>query len=92
MGDVGRKDEPAPASFDGESAAAVVRELRESFNLGKTRTFEWRSAQLMGLAKMMEEKEAEIMDALYSDLAKPQLESFLHEVYDSLHIFVCFGL
>lgn len=80
MGDVGRRDEPAPACFDGESAAAVVRELRESFNLGKARTFEWRSAQLKGLVKMMEDKETEIMDALYSDLAKPQLESFLHEI------------
>lgn len=79
MGDVGRRDEQA-AVFDGESAGAMMRELRESFNLGKTRTFEWRSAQLKGLLKMIEEREAEILDALYADLAKPQMESLLHEV------------
>ncbi|ONK58001.1 uncharacterized protein A4U43_C09F6710 [Asparagus officinalis] len=80
MGDVGKREDQSQASFDGESAAVLTRELRESFNLGKTRSFQWRSNQLKGLLRMMEEKEADIMGALYSDLAKPQLESYLHEI------------
>ncbi|KAJ0976852.1 hypothetical protein J5N97_012326 [Dioscorea zingiberensis] len=66
--------------FDGERAAELVAELRTAFGSRRTRSYEWRAAQLKALARMINEKEAEIMAALYSDLAKPQLESFLHEV------------
>ncbi|ONK77448.1 uncharacterized protein A4U43_C02F6630 [Asparagus officinalis] len=76
MGDVGKRDEV----LHSENAAMVVRGLRESFNLGKTRSFQWRKNQLEGILRMIEEREGEIMEALYSDLAKPQMESFLHEI------------
>lgn len=79
MGDAVKRG-GAAVEFDGERAGLVMRELRESFNLGKTRPLDWRSAQLRGLLKMMEEREADILGALYADLAKPQMESFLHEI------------
>ncbi|XP_008781593.2 aldehyde dehydrogenase family 3 member H1 [Phoenix dactylifera] len=66
--------------FDGERAAEMVAELRETFRSGRTRSLEWRAAQLKALVRMIEEKESDIMGALYADLAKPQLESYLHEI------------
>ncbi|KAH7681085.1 Aldehyde dehydrogenase NAD(P)-dependent protein [Dioscorea alata] len=67
-------------AFDGHRAAELMAELREAFGSGRTRSYEWRVAQLKALFRMIDEKEAEIMAALYSDLAKPELEAFLHEV------------
>lgn len=61
-------------------AEEVVRELRASFAAGRTRPAEWRAAQLKGLVRMIEEKEADITAALHDDLSKPSMESYLHEV------------
>ncbi|ONM62562.1 Aldehyde dehydrogenase [Zea mays] len=65
-------------------AEETVRELRASFAAGQTRPAEWRAAQLKGLIRMIDEKEAEISAALHEDLAKPHMESFLHEWQDCL--------
>ncbi|KAF1875860.1 hypothetical protein Lal_00006491 [Lupinus albus] len=65
--------------FDTEKASLLVKELRKSFDLGRTKSYEWRVSQLEGIAKMLEEKEKEIVEALYKDLSKPALESFLSE-------------
>ncbi|OEL15345.1 Aldehyde dehydrogenase family 3 member H1 [Dichanthelium oligosanthes] len=61
-------------------AEETVRELRASFAAGRTRPAEWRAAQLKALVRMIEEKEADITAALHDDLAKPQMESYLHEI------------
>ncbi|XP_062198083.1 aldehyde dehydrogenase family 3 member H1-like [Phragmites australis] len=61
-------------------AEEVARELRASFAAGRTRPAEWRAAQLRALLRMTEEKEADICDALHADLAKPRMESYLHEI------------
>ncbi|KAF8711186.1 hypothetical protein HU200_029199 [Digitaria exilis] len=61
-------------------AEEVVRELRASFAAGRTRPAEWRAAQLKGLVRMIEEKEADITAALHDDLSKPSMESYLHEI------------
>ena len=61
-------------------AEETVRELRASFAAGRTRSAEWRVEQLKGLIRMIDEKEAEISAALHEDLAKPHMESYLHEV------------
>lgn len=57
-----------------------MQELRASFASGRTRRAEWRAEQLKGLIRMIDEKEAEISAALHEDLAKPHMESYLHEV------------
>lgn len=66
------------AFFD---AAEVMKELRETFASGKTKSYEWRVSQLKALIKLAEYHEGEIVEALRSDLSKPELESFLHEVF-----------
>lgn len=63
------------------AAAAEARErLRASFASGRTRPAAWREAQLRGLLRMAAEREADICAALRADLAKPQTESYVHEV------------
>ena len=61
-------------------AEEAVRELRASFAAGRTRAAEWRAAQLRALVRMIDEREADITAALHDDLAKPHMESYLHEV------------
>ncbi|XP_078157119.1 aldehyde dehydrogenase family 3 member H1-like [Carex rostrata] len=66
--------------FNWEKAEATVKALRESFRSGKTKTYEWRASQLEGIAKLIKEKESDITEALKSDLAKPEMETYLHEI------------
>jgi aldehyde dehydrogenase (NAD+) len=55
---------------------AVVTRLRESFESGFTRPIEWRTHQLRRMKVMLEEREAEFLDALAADLGKPRLEAW----------------
>ncbi|TQD75736.1 hypothetical protein C1H46_038709 [Malus baccata] len=66
--------------LDEEAASAVVKELRASFVSGKTRSYQWRVSQLNGILKLITKKEREIVDALRSDLSKPELESQVYEI------------
>ncbi|KAL3513644.1 hypothetical protein ACH5RR_026361 [Cinchona calisaya] len=59
---------------------ATVKELRGTFDSGKTKSYEWRVSQLKALLKLASFHEKEIIDALHSDLSKPELESFLFEI------------
>ncbi|CAI9115408.1 OLC1v1016307C1 [Oldenlandia corymbosa var. corymbosa] len=67
----------AACSFE---ATETMKELREAFESGKTRSVEWRRSQLKALLKMAEFHENDILDALRSDLSKPELESLLQEI------------
>ncbi|XP_045823418.1 aldehyde dehydrogenase family 3 member H1-like isoform X2 [Trifolium pratense] len=69
--------------FDGDKAALLVRELRNNFDSGKTKSYEWRISQLEAIAKMLEEKENEIIDALHKDVSKPRLEAYITEVFQA---------
>lgn len=66
--------------FDGKAAAELVGKLRQSFWNGKTRSYDWRADQLRSIARMLVEKERDIIEALREDLNKPEMESFIHEV------------
>lgn len=66
--------------FGSKEAAAMVKELRESYGSGKTRSYEWRVSQLKNIEKMTEYHEQEIIEALRSDLSKPEFESYIQEV------------
>ncbi|KAL6522178.1 hypothetical protein OROMI_032055 [Orobanche minor] len=59
---------------------AVVAELRSTYAAGKTRTFQWRASQLKALLKIATHHEREIVEALRSDLNKPEHEAFVHEI------------
>ncbi|KAG5528977.1 hypothetical protein RHGRI_029589 [Rhododendron griersonianum] len=63
-----------------EKASALVKELRESFNTGKTKKYEWRVSQLENILKMVEQREKDILSALHKDLSKPEQEAFISEV------------
>ncbi|OBH30678.1 aldehyde dehydrogenase [Mycobacterium sp. E342] len=66
---------PQPANIP-----ATVERLRKTFATGRTRDIEWRKRQLLQLAKLMEENEAAIADALAQDLDRSPFEAFIADV------------
>ncbi|XP_022980978.1 aldehyde dehydrogenase family 3 member H1-like isoform X2 [Cucurbita maxima] len=68
------------AVFDSEAAERVVAEVRESFNSGKTRRYEWRVEQVKNLLKLVDENQKEMIDTVHSDCSKPEFETFAHEI------------
>ncbi len=62
------------------SGADVVQQLRATFDTGRTRTLEWRRAQLDGLARMFVEREADIIAAVQADLGRSEYEAWFGEV------------
>jgi aldehyde dehydrogenase (NAD+) len=60
--------------------AATVGRLRRTFASGRTRDIEWRKRQLSQLAKLMEENEAAIGDALAEDLDRSPFEAFIADI------------
>jgi aldehyde dehydrogenase (NAD+) len=67
-------DVGAPA---GPDIPKTVARLRETFATGKTRSVEWRRAQLRGIERMMTENEAKIAAALKADLDRKPFEAWL---------------
>uniref|UniRef100_A0A0R0GDQ5 Aldehyde dehydrogenase n=1 Tax=Glycine max TaxID=3847 RepID=A0A0R0GDQ5_SOYBN len=68
------------ALFDSEEALMMVKELRVTFDCGKTRSYEWRISQLKAIIKLTEENEQQIYQALHSDLSKCETEAFVQEI------------
>ncbi|KAG6608045.1 Aldehyde dehydrogenase family 3 member H1, partial [Cucurbita argyrosperma subsp. sororia] len=68
------------AVFDCEAAERVVAEVRESYNSGKTRRYEWRVEQVKNLLKLVDENQREMIDTVHSDFSKPEFEAFAHEI------------
>jgi aldehyde dehydrogenase (NAD+) len=56
-----------------------VEKLRKTFASRRTRSYEWRVAQLQALKKFMVEREKEIDEALWKDLRKGRFESVITE-------------
>lgn len=67
------------AESNAVGGAAVAR-LRDTFDSGRTRSYEWRAAQLEALGRLVSENERAILDALHADVGKPGLEAFTAEV------------
>ncbi|OIV97945.1 hypothetical protein TanjilG_12702 [Lupinus angustifolius] len=66
--------------FDAEEASLLVKDLRESFGSGRTRSYEWRVSQVKALLKLLVDNEQKIIDALSSDLARPPFETVVYEI------------
>jgi aldehyde dehydrogenase (NAD+) len=64
----------APAQYP-----EMLDELREQFDQGLTRSLEWRREQLGAVARMLEDNEQRISEALAEDLGKPAQEVLLGE-------------
>ncbi|KAM6542055.1 hypothetical protein CsatB_006502 [Cannabis sativa] len=66
--------------FDSTTASFLLKELKQSFASGKTRSYEWRVSQLKSILKFVNDHEQDVVDALRSDLSKPEFESVIYEV------------
>lgn len=73
-------EEKKESSFDADKANMLVQDLRQQFDSGKTKAYEWRVAQLEGISRMIDEREKEIVEAVHKDLSKPEFEAFVAEV------------
>lgn len=62
-----------------------LKELRETFNSGKTKESSWRISQLHGLLHILEDKENDISMALKQDLGKHHVEAYRDEVRLLIH-------
>ena len=60
--------------------ASIADTLRATYRTGVTRPLAWRRHQLEQLAKMVEENEAELLEALRVDLGKSPIEGFITEL------------
>lgn len=58
----------------------VLKEARESFENGVTRSLVWRKNQLRALLKLLNENEDEILRVLNEDLGKHRVEAYRDEV------------
>ncbi|CAA0827914.1 Aldehyde dehydrogenase family 3 member H1 [Striga hermonthica] len=58
----------------------LAEDLRSVYAAGKTRAYEWRASQLKSILEITNRHEKEITEALRSDLNKPELEAFVHEI------------
>lgn len=63
-----------------DSKVEVVEKLRSAFRSGITIPEQFRRNQLVKLKALIKENEAEILQALHKDLAKPKFEAILSEV------------
>lgn len=63
------------------AAAETLAALQATFDRGDTRTLAFRLARLQDLAKLVADNEAELLQALASDLRKPALEAYASEIY-----------
>ena len=68
--------QPAPAAaFDAGDAAAVVADVRRTFDDRITHPLEWRLAQLDALAQMLNDHTDRFTEALRADLGKSEIEA-----------------
>jgi aldehyde dehydrogenase (NAD+) len=63
-----------------ETAVAVVKRLRASFESGRTRPLSYRQRQLEGLGRFLKEREGEIERALHDDMGRPSFEAYPSEI------------
>ena len=61
-------------------SAGVLAKVRTVFNTGRTRSIQWREQQLRAIERMCEEREAEISEALISDLGRSAFEAWLGDI------------
>jgi aldehyde dehydrogenase (NAD+) len=72
--------EPTTAPNATTDIPALVAGLRKTYATGRTRSVEWRRAQLSALARMMTENETRIAAALDEDLDRKPFEAWLADV------------
>jgi aldehyde dehydrogenase (NAD+) len=71
---------PPTSSSPALDAEVLNKTLRTTFESGRTRPLAWRKAQLAGLRRMLDEGEAELVEALRQDLGRPTVEAFAADI------------
>lgn len=66
-----------PTPLDAE---VLNKALRSTFESGRTRSYEWRHAQLGALRRFLDEREDDIVAALGKDLGRPPMEAFAADI------------
>jgi len=66
--------------FSDEQIANAHAQLLATFRTGRTKSYEWRKAQLEGLRRMCAENSEEVCTAIIKDLGRPRMEAFLGDV------------
>ena len=62
------------------SISGTVAKLRNTYNSRITRPLAWRRQQLQNMIKMLDDNEAELLEALKVDLGKPTAEGFITDL------------
>ncbi|MBJ8345187.1 aldehyde dehydrogenase family protein [Antrihabitans sp. YC2-6] len=70
----------APVAALGQDMSETVARLRRTHATGRTRDVDWRIAQLRGIERLVDEREAEIADALAADLGRSPQEAWLGDI------------
>lgn len=76
--------------IDSEKVAMIIKEHRDYFHTGETKSVDFRIKQLQKLKKAIQNNESLIIGALYKDLHKPEFEAYATEIgylYDSISYF-----
>ena len=68
----------SPTAVD--SIPSIVQRARDTYNSGRTRSLEWRRAQLDGMRKLLEDHTEELLGALAADLGKPSGEAWITDI------------
>lgn len=76
----GAAQNPIGPHTDVSIIPGIVSDLRSNFRNGHTRPLEWRRRELGKLRDLFTENTAEIQEALFKDLGKPSVESYVSDV------------
>ena len=63
-----------------ETVDLSLREMRETFASGRTRSVKWRKTQLKAIIEMVKDNEEKMCDVLFQDLGKHSTEAFRDEL------------
>ncbi|TWG89682.1 aldehyde dehydrogenase (NAD+) [Nocardioides sp. J9] len=58
----------------------LLARLRTTFRSGRTRSYEWRKAQLEGIVRFVAERESDIAEALAADLGRSEFEAWFGDI------------
>ncbi len=80
-----------------DSLPTILKDLRASFNAGKTKPLAWRKRQIEQLYKMCDEQKEVFASAAHADFHRPSTETILYDCgvvcYSfifSIHLIFCF--
>ncbi len=82
------KEKQIMKTIDGPEVEKLLQEMKSYFNEGHLRNLSFRKYLLLELKKSIKLHEEEIQKALYHDLGKPPMESFMTEIgiiYESIN-------